>query len=95
MIKHDKSGNRILCGHRFAFNRDYCRFIAEHHDQISEIYLGSGDKDLHVVARHSQKFFSIPITVIAVSQDSLANELFAKADYVDFLMGNLKKGNIN
>ena len=60
------------------------RFIAEHHDQISEIYLGSGDKDLHVVL-DTAKDFSIPITVIAVSQDSLANELFAKADYVDFL----------
>ena len=83
-IKHDKDGKPKYADIDSLLTGVTGRFIAEHHDQISEIYLGSGDKDLHVVL-DTAKDFSIPITVIAVSQDSLANELFAKADYVDFL----------
>ena len=85
MVKHDKSGNEYYADIDTLLTGTTTRFIAEHHDQISEIYLASGDKDLHIVADTAKKY-SIPITVLAVSNDSLAHELYDLADSVDFLI---------
>ena len=53
--------------------------LDRYHDQITELYLGSGDKDLHVVVEAAQKY-SIPINIIVTSQENLSNELYSVAD---------------
>ena len=58
--------------------------IEKYHDQISHFYLGSGDKDLHILIDQANKY-DIPNTVIVIEERNLSYELKESAENVDFL----------
>ncbi|MBD3351614.1 MAG: NYN domain-containing protein [Candidatus Lokiarchaeota archaeon] len=55
------------------------------HSRISRFFLGSGDKDFYYLIQLAHKYH-IPVTVIAVSADSLSQELRNYADHVYIML---------
>ncbi|MBD3352232.1 MAG: NYN domain-containing protein [Candidatus Lokiarchaeota archaeon] len=58
--------------------------MANEHKRISRFFLGTGDKDFYYLIQMAHKY-QIPVTVIALSKDSLSEELKEYADHVYFL----------
>jgi ATP-dependent Lon protease len=55
--------------------------LNKYKDQISEFYLGSGDKDLHIVVDIA-KDYNIPVNIIVASNENLSRELEELANEV-------------
>lgn len=51
-----------------------CSLIERHQNQIHTLYLGTGDKDVHIILDMAKKY-KIRIVVIAINKDSLSREL--------------------
>ncbi|MHA1251047.1 MAG: BREX system Lon protease-like protein BrxL [Candidatus Helarchaeota archaeon] len=58
--------------------------IEKYHNQISYFYLGSGDKDLHIVIDTAKKY-NIPVGIIVIDEKNLSYELKESADNIFIL----------
>lgn len=78
-FKNKKKGiyadiDTLLCG-------EMVHFIEMHHQQINNVYLISGDKDLHIVIDTAKKY-NIKTTIIVAELKNLSNELNLLSDTI-------------
>lgn len=76
--KVDERGLTIYCDVDTNLTAIIYNFIENYHSQIEGFYLGSGDKDLMIVAELAKKY-GIPVFVIVVEASNLSKELHAIA----------------
>lgn len=63
---------------------EICAFIVIYHDKITEFHLGSGDKDLHIVCEHAQRY-KIPIFIHVIDEKTLSDELASFANDIQIM----------